>query len=173
MGKVLSRSLIGFLLVAAAVACNNNGCLDNQNSIPQAGFYSYETLSSVALTKLSIGGIGAPDDSLLLKNSTASSVYLPFRSEAGKSSFYFVYGEEALAQYDVVDTVTFFYDSQPYFASEECGAMFRYRITGVKHTTWVIDSVGITDSVITNVPRETIGIYFRTSTSSNQPSATD
>ncbi len=172
MGKILSRSLTIFLLVVMAVSCNNNGCLDNQSSIPQAGFYSYETLKSVAITKLSVGGIGAPDDSLLLKNSTASSVYLPFRSEAGKSSFYFLYGEEALAQYDIVDTITFFYDSQPYFASEECGAMFRYRITGVKHTNWVIDSVGISDSLVTNVPLETIGIYFRTSTP-DQPSTTE
>lgn len=41
--------------------------------------------------------------------------------------------------------------------------MYHYRITRVSHTTQLLDSVGVADSLITNIERETIGLYFRTS----------
>ena len=40
--------------------------------------------------------------------------------------------------------------------------MYIYRITGVKHTDNIIDSVTLLDSLITNVELERIRIYFRT-----------
>lgn len=42
--------------------------------------------------------------------------------------------------------------------------MFRYIITSYTYTKHLIDSVGLVDSVITNVDRERIRIYFRTAT---------
>ena len=47
--------------------------------------------------------------------------------------------------------------------------MYHYRITRVAHTFVLLDSVAVTDSIITNVERETIRLYFRTS-SSDTPS---
>ena len=41
--------------------------------------------------------------------------------------------------------------------------MYHYRITRVAHTTQLIDSIGITDSLVTNIERQTIRLYFRTS----------
>lgn len=63
---------------------------------------------------------------------------------------------------DLIDTVEFEYESIPYFASEECGASYRYRVTKVSHTTHLIDSVRMADSLITNIDRVAILIYFRT-----------
>ena len=40
--------------------------------------------------------------------------------------------------------------------------MYHYRITAYTYTTHLIDSVAVTDSLITNIDRETIQIYFRT-----------
>ncbi len=71
--------------------------------------------------------------------------------------------QKSLAQYGVEDRITFYYEAHPWFASEECGAMYHYRITRVSHTTQLLDSVGVADSLITNIERETIGLYFRTS----------
>ncbi len=70
---------------------------------------------------------------------------------------------QSLAPYGVEDRITFYYEAHPWFASEECGAMYHYRITRVSHTTQLLDSVGVADSLITNIERETIGLYFRTS----------
>ncbi len=162
MGKILTL----ITLIAAASlfqACNTTGCTENQNALPLAGLYSYQTENAIQLDSLEIGGIGAPDDSLLYDASLKLSViYLPFRSAAQQSSFYIHYASKALSNPAFNDTISFSYTSVPRFVSEECGAMYFYRITSMSHTRHLIDSIAITDSTITNVDLERIKIFFRT-----------
>ena len=144
--------------------CNAVGCTENQNSVPLAGFYSMSTDEAIAVDSLAISGEGAPNDSLLVGPSErASEVYLPLRSTATATTFVIKYMQKALAAYNLEDHITFYYESIPWFASEDCGAMYHYRITRVAHTTQLIDSVGISDSLVTNLERQTIKLYFRTS----------
>lgn len=162
MGKIL----IGILAIALAmvmVCCNSSGCLDNQNSIPLAGFYSMETKGKVTVRDINIGGVGAPDDTLLLNGTAASQVYLPFRASGNTTAFYFhlVTDADTLGiDTGLNDTISFSYESMPYFASADCGAIYRYRITECRHTSLFIDSVAVTDSLITNVDMQRIEIYF-------------
>lgn len=155
------------LPIAAALivsGCGASLCTDNQNSIPLAGFYSMATFEPISLDSLAISGVGAPNDSLLLAPSrTASQVYLPLRSTDGGTRFCISYRQKALDYPEFNDTLTFTYTSIPYFASAECGAMYHYRVTSLTYTRHLIDSVGLTDSTITNVERETVKIFFRTS----------
>lgn len=121
------------------------------------------TGQTIVPDSLVVGGVDAPNDSLLLgiKN-RASKLYLPFRSTRPDTEFYFRYKQKALDYDFFVDTLRFTYVATPYFASEDCGAMYHYRITALSYTTHLIDSVGLVDSLITNIDRETIRIYFRT-----------
>ena len=152
-----------FLLLLAAAACNTSGCLDNQSSIPLAGFRSSATGADIGISGLQISGVGAPNDSLLYNGSTSlNQVYLPMRSTASGTAWCFHYLQEGLDDPALNDTVSFAYESIPYFASEECGAMYRYLITEVSNTTHLIDSVVVADSLITNVDLKRIYIYFRT-----------
>lgn len=145
-------------------SCNTTGCTENQNSVPLADFYSYNTGEPIALDSISVGGLDAPGDSLLAGPSgSVSSVYLPFRSTASSTTFIIKYLQKSLADYGVQDQLTFYYESHPWFASEECGAMYNYRITRVSHTYQILDSVGLTDSLVTNIDLATIRLYFRTS----------
>lgn len=122
------------------------------------------TGQAVIIDSLAISGEGAPNDSLLVGPSErVSETYLPFRSTSSATTFVIKYMQKAFAQYGIEDRITFYYETQPWFASEECGAMYHYRITRVAHTSQLIDSVGVSDSLVTNIERETIGIYFRTS----------
>lgn len=163
MKSLVYISAVSMLVALGAYGlsgCSAVGCTENQNSVPLAGFYSSASGKAVNLSGIAVGGVGAPADSLLLGSATqASQCYLPFRSTKQSTSFYILYKQLGEG---VTDTITFDYESIPFFASEECGAMYHYRITGVSHTTHVIDSVGLTDSTVTNVERETIKIYFRT-----------
>ncbi|MCC8070628.1 MAG: DUF6452 family protein [Bacteroidales bacterium] len=146
-----------------AAGCNTSGCLENQNSIPLAGFYSSSTLTAISIDSVAIGGVGAPRDSLLSTGATAiSQLYLPFRATDSSTSYFFRYISQGLNYDFLVDTITFTYDTHLYFASEECGAMYRYYITEMTHTTHLIDSVAITDSLVTNLDVERIKIFFRT-----------
>lgn len=151
-------------LPALSAGCSSVGCTDNQNSIPLAGFYSMSSGESIQPDSLAISGVGAPNDSLLLRPSArASQVYLPLRSTLGTTQFCISYRQRALDFPELNDTITLVYTSIPYFASEDCGAMYHYRVRGLTYTTHLIDSIGMTDSVVTNVERENLQIYFRTS----------
>lgn len=155
------------LLSAALGGCNTSGCLDNQNSLPLAGFYASETGSPVSLDSLDIGGVGAVADSLLVKaGQSVSSVYLPLRSQKDFTEFFihYAYPEQGLDDETLNDTIGFTYTSQPYFASEECGAMYRYKVSRLDYTTHLIDSVILVDSLITNVDTERLRIYFKVTT---------
>lgn len=170
MGRVLSdtaaaAALCAAIGVAAALTgCNTTGCTDNKASIPLAGFYSYETQSAISVSEISIGGVDAPNDSLVVNNATASEAYLPFRADADATQYYIHYHSAGIDDPAYNDTLTFSYNRLPYFASEECGAMFRYEITEFTSTYHLIDSVALTDTLVTNFDHEVIQIFFRTYT---------
>ncbi|MCM1033192.1 MAG: DUF6452 family protein [Odoribacter sp.] len=163
MGKILKASLACFALVALTASCNSSGCLDNGSAIPLAGFYSSATARSISLDSLRICGVDSPGDSAIVRpGNSVSTVYLPMRPTAGSTAWAFSYAYKQLNDSRLNDTISFFYESIPYFASEECGAMYVYRINSIKNTTHLIDSVILTDSLITNIDMESIKIYFRT-----------
>ncbi len=158
---MIRLALLPLLLAALLASCSGDGCTNNRNSIPLAGFYDYASREPVAVSGLAIAGVGAPNDSLLLDPSTSShQVYLPFRGAQKSTQFTFSSGGFA-------DVVTFNYDSYPFFAGEECGVMWRYRITSVSHAGFIIDSIAVTDSLITNMERERI-MFFITVAESDQ-----
>ncbi len=169
------------MISAITCSCNNTGCTENQNSLPLAGFYSMTTHAKIALDSISIGGVNAPGDSLLVNNGRGvSSVYLPFRSSRQTSSFFIHYEQKDLSSPALNDTITFDYTSFPVFVSEECGAMYHYTITNTSYTRHIIDSVSVTDPVITNIEMERIKLFFRTeepndttSTVGNEPENTE
>lgn len=147
----------------AVSACSNVGCTENQNSVPLAGFYSSSTEESILPDSIAVGGVDAPNDTLLLgPGSRASQVYLPLRATSPSTEFYIKYKQKALDYPWLVDTIRFDYTATPYFASEDCGAMYHYLITSYSYTTHLIDSVVVTDSLITNLDIERIKIFFRT-----------
>lgn len=169
MGKVLRRIIPLVLLCGAIAGCNTTGCLDNGSAIPLAGFYSSGTGGSIGLDSLTIIGLEAPGDSALLRpGKAASSIYLPMRPVAPSTTWVIAYAYKAFDYEWYNDTVTFDYESIPYFASEECGAMYCYNINNVRCTHHLIDSVALTDPLVTNVDIETIKIYFRTATEEPQ-----
>lgn len=179
MGSLLKESVrvvvAAFAVTAIAMlsGCNSSGCTDNKSSIPLAGFYSYETLAAISVNKISIGGVDAPDDSLIINNSSASEVYLPFRAEFDETRFYIHYHQRGIDDPAYNDTLTFRYDRVPYFASEECGAMYKYEITEFTSTYHLIDSISLVDAVITNADLEKIRIFFRTYTEPSAPEEPD
>lgn len=148
-------ALVGVAAIALA-ACSNEGCQNNRNSIPMAGFYALKDEQSLSVRGLAIYGLGSPGDSLLLDSTrTSHQVYLPLRGEVPATSFVFTAGQ-------ISDTVTITYNSWPYFDGEDCGAMWRYELTRIDYQRTLIDSILITDSLITNIERERLMIFLRT-----------
>lgn len=177
MGTLLK--IIGAMAVAAwgftsLVSCNTSGCTDNRSAIPLAQFCSSSTLKDITLDSIEIHGVGAPGDSILVAaGQSVSSVYLPMRPEANSTTWCLSYRWPDLDDPALNDTITFKYDAEPWFAPDDCGAMYRYRITGMSYTTHLVDSVAILDSLISNIDQTSVNIYFRTGEpdrSDNSPS---
>lgn len=150
------------MLVAFATACSTSGCLENQSAVPRAEFCSSATGETVSIDSMLVYGVGVPGDSLLKSDSrAAATVYLPLRSSSAATSFCFRYTEARLNSPALADTLTLAYTSEPRFVSEECGAMYFYRISSLTCTTHLIDSVALRDPLVDNVDRTTLAIYFR------------
>lgn len=156
------------LLVATLLpsACSTDECLDNQNSLPLAGFYS-ATLpdQAVRISNLTIFGVDQPGDSLLLDRSSASEVYLPFRIDQPETSYIFIYedsGSEDTDAQPLADQITFRYEIEPWFVSSACGAIYKYKVTEILSTHVMIESVECPTGIITNKPTQNLKIYFKT-----------
>lgn len=144
--------------------CNTQGCTDNHSALPLMGFYSGTTGARMMLDSLDLSGVDAPNDTLLVHSGqSVNSLYLPFRYDSNETAFCFHYDypEQGLDDPALNDTITFGYTTEPYFASEECGAFYIYTIRDLKHTTHLIEKVEIVDSIINNVDMERIKVYFR------------
>ena len=140
---------------AAVTSCSNENCIGNSTGIPLAGFYQGD--KGVTINNLTVYGIGAPNDSLIIDKSNASKVYLPLRLSTNSCKYVLNYNTEG----GYNDTITLGYDVIPYFESHECGAMYNFKITSMEHTRNAIDSVKIPDPMITNADVVSIKIYVR------------
>ena len=137
------------------VSCNNDNCIGNSTGIPLAGFYIDD--KAITITNLTVYGIGAPNDSTIINNASAKNVYLPLRLTTSSCKYVFNYNTEGVEN----DTLTLSYDAIPYFESHECGAMYNFLITSFEHTCHAIDSVTISQPLITNADVVTIKIHMQ------------
>lgn len=165
--------IVTFLIASFGVllsGCNNSTCSDNHSALPLMGFYNASDNKAITLDSIDFGGVGAPMDSLLvLSGKRTQQVYLPFRNGQSATSFFFHYDYklQGLDNEEFNDTITFYYTASPFFASNECGAMYQYHIDRVEFTRHLIENVVVTDSMITNVERERIQVLFRVSEPEN------
>lgn len=158
----ITIAILNSAIILAMGGCNTTGCLENRSSIPKAGFYNSED-KALSLDSLSITGKDADISEPINKVGVSiSSISLPMRSTKDNTTWEFAYKWKYLAGGTLADTISFDYESMPYFASEECGVIYRYQITNMDYTKNLIDSIVLVDSLITNIDTEQIKIYFRT-----------
>lgn len=157
MAKALKNIALMLVLtcamLVAGISCNDN-CMGNSSGIPLAAFYEGESL--VYLDNITVYGVGAPNDSAVVRNATVSQVYLPFRITEPECQYVFDYNIDGIEN----DTITFNYDIIPYFESRECGAMYNFDIKEYFYTQHFIDSIAIPNTRITNSDVVTIKIFM-------------
>lgn len=164
--KFLSLSAIAvcsLIYIGGAISsCNTTGCTENRNAVPLAEFFNSATDDVISLDSIEITGVGQPNDSVLSgPGKVISQVYLPMRPTHDNVAWCFAYKWKALDFEELNDTITFGYTSLPFFASVDCGAYYKYRITEMTYTDHLIDRVEVIDSLVTNVDKVYVNIYFR------------
>ena len=147
----------------AVCSCNTSGCLENQSSIPLAGFYSSSTKKKVSVDSISIYAVDVPGDSMLVRvGRGVSQVYMPLDITADETRYVLHYDAKDISDERLNDTIKILYDRVPYFVSNECGAMYFFDVKDHSYTFHLVDSVAITTTRFTNVDVETIQIFMRT-----------
>ena len=161
--KILPLAL-GIVVAAAMLhSCAGDGCTSGTASTPQVGFYSSSTLKAIAVDSLTVYGIGAPGDSLLVNcGRNLSSLELPLRTSVGNVQFVLHYDQKAISDERYNDTITLAYDAMPWFESDECGVFYVFDITSHHCTDHLIDSIAVPNPHVNNLGVETVKLYFRT-----------
>ncbi len=161
--KSLLYILLSIVAAFAIAACSTDECLQNNNALPLAGFYSSaETPQQISIDSLEVYGIGAPGDSILSKGTTAiSQLYMPFRLNSDTTRYVFRYLQNAIAAYDITDTIIFIYTREPRFVSSACGVSYVFAMDSIYSSKNLIDSVTCPSGEITNMAIENINIYFQ------------
>jgi len=147
----MKRIIYLIIFLIAAIACKEvfvappqallQATLLNSNSITGA------TLSST----ITISGIGI--ENTLYKDTTISELLLPL-STNDTTSF--------LISFDsTIDTITFIHETTMKYVSMESGFYNEFKLHSIDFTKHRIDSILITDSLVTKTWHENIKLYIR------------
>ena len=160
VSRIVAPIVLLLIMGISIGACSNDSCYDNGSSLPLATFYVGN--SQQTINGLTIMGIGAPGDSLLLDSATVKEAYLPLRASQTATSFLVRHWRtNGIDRIAVNDTLSIDYQPIEYFHSIECGAMFNYDIKLVTCTFHGIDSIVLVKDFIDNSRTPAIRIHFR------------
>ncbi|MGN0214443.1 MAG: DUF6452 family protein [Muribaculaceae bacterium] len=160
--KILATAIIAFI-AATLASCAGDGCTSGTSSVPLAGFYSASTQKVIAIDSITVYGIGAPGDSMLVNcGRNISEIELPLRLSTQSVQFVFHYDQQAISDVRYNDTITLVYDALPFFESDECGVFYVFDITSHHCTNHIIDSIAVPNPHVSNLSIETMKLFFRT-----------
>ena len=145
----MKRFLQLFIFMAMAFACKEVFEAPPQ-SLLQVSVLNSETNKSIS-PRISV--IGAGRDSLWIYQTELSSFLLPL-SQKDTTEFLISFDE-------IIDTLTFFHETTRKYASMETGFYYDYKLDSIGFTNTRIDSILITDSLITTKWNENIKLYIR------------
>lgn len=155
--KFLKYQIILGLFLLTLVGCGEGSCDDNGSAVPLAWFYESGTTSRTAVGNLTVNAIGAPGDTILIKNSTTNELHLPLRVSTERTLWRLTF--MTTDSIFVSDTITFAYRPIEYFANVECGAMYYFDLQQVTTTHNIIDSVRVVKPRVTNVEQVNLHIF--------------
>ena len=155
--KIDLKHIVSAVLTALVLtACTDSSCYDNGSALPLVRFYNSGTTTQCTVNGLSVRGIDAPGDSVLVDKTNTTELYLPLRVNVKTTQWEFDYTIDGL----LPDTLTVSYEPIPYFSSVECGAMYNFKVSEVRVTHNMIDSVELVKPVIDNVADVAIRLFF-------------
>lgn len=144
----MKRFLYLIVVLVALAACKEVFEVPPQAYI-QATFLNSETKKAIS-PKTTILGIGL--EYLWVKDSVLQKILLPL--SANDTTSYLISFDSK------IDTVTFIHETYQKYATMESGFYFEYKLKSIDYTNHRIDSILITDSLVTKKWNENITLYL-------------
>ena len=158
MAAVASEAMLSVLS-----ACGSDGCNSNTACIPLAQLYSSSTLKAITVDSISVYGIGAPGDSMIVRcGKSISQFTMPLRTTVDETKYVLHYDQKALSHPRNNDTITMRYKVDAIFDSKECGVVYAFEISDFTYTRHLIDSMAMPYNRITNLTSVSVQLYMRT-----------
>ena len=158
MAAVASVAMLSLLS-----ACGSDGCTSNTASIPLAQLYSSSTLKAIAVDSISVYGIGAPGDSMIVRCGRSISQFtMPLRTTVDETKYVIHYDQKALSDERNNDTITLRCKTDAMFDSKECGVVYAFEVSDFYYTRHLIDSMAMPYNRITNLTSVSVQLYMRT-----------
>jgi len=130
-----------------------NACKEVYETPPQALLQaSFLNSSTKATVTHNVTVWGKGIEYLWVEDSLLQKILLPLSSN-DTTSFLISFGSK-------IDTITFIHQTMQKFASMESGFYFEYKLQSIDYTNNQIDSILITDSLVTKKWNENIKLYL-------------
>jgi hypothetical protein len=139
--------LIGILI---AVAACKEVFEKPPQSLLQASFLNSSTKKAI---ELKVTALGMGLDSLWIYETSLQKILLPL-SPKDTTSFIISFDS-------TIDTITFFHETHPTYESMETGFYFEFKLDSIDFTQNRIDSIQISDRLVTPNWHENIKLYIR------------
>jgi hypothetical protein len=146
----MKRVVYLILFLIAAFACKEVFEAPPQ-ALLKATLLNSTTGGTISST-ISVRGIGL--ETYLFKDSALSVLNLPLSAANNKSSFLITFDS-------ISDTIIFTHETSMKYASMETGFYNEYKLQSINFTKSRIDSIQITDSLVTKTWHENIKLYLR------------
>lgn len=156
MNKYFRESLIVIIssLFLGLVSCTPMTCFDDTESFLKASFYNYKTKTRLAPDSISLYGVGNENIFLYKKALKVQPALFALNPSVATCKY-------IIKINNITDTITFTYTNFLHLVSKECGYTFYYTLSEKPvFTKNAIDSLSITNGLITTLNEENIRIYY-------------
>ena len=145
----MKRILYLIFILIVAMACKE--VFDSPSQALLKATLMNSTTNKSDTSKVTIRGIGI--DSILYKDSTLTGLILPL--SANDTTIFLISFDS------IIDTITFLHETSMEYVSMESGFYNEYKLQNIDFTQNRIDSILITDSLVTKTWHENIKLYLR------------
>lgn len=152
----IATGVLCCIITAVGMSCSEEAdCTNANRPMLNAKVYGYlnDTLYAVALDSLTVTAMET-DSVIVNRDANVSAIILPLRYAEETTVFVLHYVG------NIKDTVTVTHHNTPYFLSMECGYQMKQEITGIRCTTYGLDSIVLKNPNIGIYGTENIALYY-------------
>lgn len=158
--KYIVNIIVAFLLTIIISCESDEVCTENIETYASISFVRLSTVDSLiqentlSINNLIIFPLDRNYDSIYNYQNEVTDISLPLNPNIASTSF-------VIKADTIQDTLYFHHQSEMYFVSLECGFTWLFNLDETTHTTHLIDSIIVVDTIIDLNERNNYKIYFR------------
>ena len=151
--RITVAIVISAILAAGVSSCSVQPCYEDTDPVMNTLLLTSGTGETATAESLNIRGV-LPTDTIEFVNATSTSSFsVPLDPGSDQSLFYITLN-------DVSDTAVIFYTRHPHLVSPECGYTLTSRISGLKTTHNIIDTLIIENNNVNLNGEKNLHLFY-------------